>query len=200
MPRRPRLNLPGVPLHVVQRGNNRRPCFLTDSDRLRFLNFLKIESVRSECAIHAFVLMSNHFHLLLTPENDYGASSLMMGLGRNYVRYFNDLHDRTGTLWEGRFKSSPVESHEYCMACYRYIELNPVRAGMVCHPGSYPWSSYRINGMAERSNLITPHPIWIGLGDNTAERTEMYRSLVGLPLDEGVLHDIRMAVSSGNSV
>lgn len=200
MPRPPRINKAGVPQHVVQRGNNRQRCFLSHSDYLHFLNDLKSERSKCACEIHAYVLMTNHFHLLVTPSEADGVSRLMMGIGRNYVRYFNDIHERTGTLWEGRFKSSLVLSAEYCMACYRYIEMNPVRAGLVSHPGHYLWSSYRINGMGARSELISPHGTWTGLGRTKSERTQMYRSLVGLPLEEGMLSEIRSGVSTGKSI
>ena len=200
MARKPRLNLPGVPQHVVQRGNNRQPCFLREPDYMHFLNDLNTESSRNECLVHAYVLMTNHIHLLVTPKHGDGVSKLMMGLGRKYVRYFNDFSERTGTLWEGRFKSSYVISPEYCIACYRYIEMNPVRAGLVSHPGNYPWSSYRVNGMGAKSKLISPHDTWLGLGKCNEERTQMYRSLVGLPLDEGVLSEIRSGFAKGNSL
>ncbi len=131
MPRQPRIDLPGVPQHLVQRGNDRRPCFFAPIDRTRYLDELRDAACRYGCAVHAYVLMTNHVHLLLTPARTGCVSTMMQSLGRRYVRYINDRYRRTGTLWEGRFKACPVQSDDHLLRCYRYIELNPVRAGMV---------------------------------------------------------------------
>lgn len=200
MSRSPRLNQPGIPQHVVQRGNNRQPCFQGHSNYLHFLEDLKSETSKSGCELHAYVLMTNHFHLLVTPSEGDGVSRLLMGLGRKYVQYYNQMHERTGTLWGGRFRSSAVLSPEYCLACYRYIEMNPVRARLVTHPGNYLWSSYRVNGMGAKSALISPHRTWMRLGRSTKERAQMYRSLIGLPLEEGMESEIRSGVKKGTSV
>ena len=138
MPRPNRLNLPGVPQHVTQRGNNRQACFFEDADYRLYLSLLAAACQRHQCTVHAYVLMTNHVHLLITPQFAQGVSLLMRDLGRDYVRQVNQAYRRTGTMWEGRFKSSLVDSEDYCLACYRYIELNPVRANMVAHPREYP--------------------------------------------------------------
>lgn len=146
MPRRPRLNFAGMPLHVIQRGNNRSACFFAEEDFRFYLHWLGIGAKKYGCAIHAYVLMTNHVHLLMTPEKPAAASTLLQSLGRRYVQYVNRFYKRSGTLWEGRFKASLVNAEEYLLKCHRYIELNPLRAGMVRHPGEYAWSSYGANG------------------------------------------------------
>src|SRR5215213_4820587 len=138
MPRQPRLLLPGVALHIVQRGNNRNACFVGDHDYLCYLTYLRKLSPKHGCVVHAYCLMTNHVHLLLTPDSPEACTNLIRDLGRHYVPYFNRRHGRTGTLWEGRYRSCVVESGDYVLACYRYIEMNPVRAGMVAHPGTHP--------------------------------------------------------------
>src|ERR1700689_5382550 len=130
MPRRRRVNLSGLPFHIVQRGNNRAACFFAEEDYRFYLHWLRLLSVKHHCSVHAYVLMTNHVHLLLTPEHPQGISRLVQGLGRRYVQYVNRFYKRSGTLWEGRFKASVVQAAEYLLRCYRYIELNPVRAGM----------------------------------------------------------------------
>ena len=145
MPRRPRIALPGVPMHIVQRGNNRSACFHTSEDYTRYLRDLEDLAREFSCAIHAFALMTNHVHLLLTPQHTNGASFLMKHLGQRHAQHANRCYGRTGSLWEGRFRSCIVCDEAYVLRCYRYIELNPVRAGMVAHPREYPWSSYKAN-------------------------------------------------------
>ena len=149
MARLPRLNLPGIPQHVIQRGNNRHVCFYTEQDYTVYLSKLKEYSEKYQVAVHSYVLMTNHVHLLMTPEEGNGVSKLIQSLGRYYVRYVNKTHGRTGTLWEGRYKSTLVDSENYFLTVSRYIELNPVRADMVGHPGEYPWSSYQKNAMGK---------------------------------------------------
>jgi len=144
--------------------------------------------------------MTNHVHLLVTALENQGTSLLMMDLGRRYVRYFNDMHDRTGTLWEGRFRSSLVETRRYCLACYRYIELNPVRAGLVSAPEQYRWSSYRTNALGIPSSLITPHSEWLELGTRDELRRRAYRALFEHSLDKQELKAIRQALQSGRPV
>jgi len=197
MPRSPRLDVPGLPVHIVQRGNNRQPCFLEDSDRTYFLYALQEACRDRQCQLHAFVLMTNHVHLLVTPLEQQGASLLMMDLGRRYVRYFNDMHDRSGTLWEGRFRSSLVETGRYCLACYRYIELNPVRAGIVPHPELYRWSSYRTNAMGIPDSLIIPQSEWLELGANDELRRRAYRTLFEQTPGPQELKAIRLALQGG---
>lgn len=177
MARLPRLCLPGVPQHVVQRGNNRHACFFTDQDYPRFLDTLQHSAERFEVKVHAYVLMTNHVHLLLTHARAGAVSRMMQSLGRSYVRYVNEHYQRSGTLWEGRFKSTLVDTERYFLAVSRYIELNPVRAGMVEHPMNYPWSSYRSNALGESTELLTPHPCYLTLGGSDHQRQVCYRGL-----------------------
>jgi len=200
MPRVPRLDVPGFPVHVVQRGNNRQACFFEDSDRTYFLYALREACRDRQCQLHAYVLMTNHVHLLLTPLEKRGVSLVMMDLGRRYVRYFNDMHERTGTLWEGRFRSSLIEDRRYCLACHRYIELNPVRAGMIAVPEHYHWSSYRTNALGIPSTLITPHSEWLALGSNDAFRRKAYRRLFEKSPVESEVEAIRVALRKGRPV
>lgn len=197
MPRPPRLSVPGIPQHIVQRSNNRQACFLQESDYRLYLRLLNAACRRHQCALHAFVLMTNHVHMLLTPETDDGISLLVRDVGRDYVRIFNKTHERTGTLWEGRFKSSLVDADSYCLACYRYIELNPVRAGMVRDPGQYRWSSYRANAYGEPSRLLTAHPTWQALGVTDYARRGAYRRLLEEMLDPQQLDALRYALRKG---
>ena len=177
MPRRPRIIAAGVPLHIIQRGNNRQPCFFVEDDYQLYLDWLTEYAQRAGCLIHAYVLMTNHVHLLLTPTRSASAANLMKQLGQRYVQYINRTYKRSGTLWEGRFRSSIIEQQDYLFICQRYIELNPVRAGMVPHPGEYPWSSYQVNAQGRMSELITPHPLYLDLGHNKQERQDAYREL-----------------------
>lgn len=199
MPRRARLSVPGIPWHIIQRGHNRSACFYAEEDRLRYLQLLKELAAKFDCAIHAFVLMTNHVHLLMTPEQEDSAALLMKHLGQRYVQYINRTYRRSGTLWEGRFRSCLTQTEDYVLACYRYIELNPVRAGMVRHPREYRWSSYRVNAEGRSSKLIQPHDMYKRLGRNADGRREAYRGLFKAQIDEGVLEDIRSA-TNGNYV
>lgn len=191
MSRLPRLDLAGVPQHVVQRGNNRLPCFLDDGDRSRYLECLAQALTRFDCRLHAYVLMSNHAHLLLTPDATGAVSRLMHTFSRNYVGLFNGRHGRTGTLWEGRFKSCLVDSGWYFLACSRYIELNPVRAWMVAEPGDHAWSSYRANAAGRPDRLLTPHPGYLALGADPPSRAAAYRSLCAEGVPETLVAEIR---------
>ena len=164
MPKPPRICIPGIPLHIVQRGNDRQDCFRQRGDYLRYLGFLAKSAQKYEARVHAYVLMTNHVHLLMTPGHKDSASKMMQNLGRCYVLAFNRIHERTGTLWEGRFRSYPVATENYLFACYRYIELNPVRAGMVESPEEYPWSSFRTNALGAPNAIVPPSAEWIGLG------------------------------------
>jgi putative transposase len=196
MPRQPRLIVPGIAAHVVQRGNNRNSCFRETSDYLVYLMHLRELSEELGCVVHAYCLMTNHVHLLVTPRTDDGCSMLMRNLGQRYVQYFNRHHDRTGTLWEGRFRSCIAESARYVLACYRYIEMNPVRAGMVAMPGAYPWSSHGGNVGARVDALLTPHPEYAALGRNAEASQAAYQHLFA-PLSDGDLEEIRRATSGG---
>ncbi|EAR21680.1 transposase [Nitrococcus mobilis] len=197
MPRRPRVTLAGVPLHLIQRGNNRQACFFAEEDYRAYLGWLEEYARASACAIHAYVLMTNHVHLLLTPRASGGASELMKRLGQRYVQYVNRTTGRSGTLWEGRFRSCLTQEEGYVLSCYRYIELNPVRANMVRHPGEYPWSSYRANAQGELSTLLTPHRLYTALGNNAEARQAAYRELFRYQLDPGTVDEIR-AATNGN--
>ncbi len=197
MPRRSRIIVPGVPLHIIQRGNNRQPCFFTDEDYQHYLEWLKEYSKSTGCSIHAFVLMTNHVHLLLTPQGNESVGVLMKRLGQRYVQYINRTYMRTGTLWEGRFRSSVIEQESYLFLCQRYIELNPVRAGMVDHPGQYRWSSYRQNGQGERFEVIDPHELYLNLAEDHEERLLAYRELFRHELPPGEIDKIRKA-TNGN--
>ena len=197
MPRPKRLNLPGVPQHVTQRGNNRQACFFEDADYRLYLSLLAVACQRHQCAVHAYVLMTNHVHLLITPEFAEGVSLVMRDLGRDYVRQVNKAYRRTGTMWEGRFKSSLVDRENYCLSCYRYIELNPVRAHMVAHPRKYPWSSFHVNALGRSDDAVTPHDCWIALGQTDDQRRQSYHSLFEQALDACRIEEIRYAVRKG---
>lgn len=192
MARLPRIVVPGLPMHVIQRGNNRQATFFAEDDYYKYLDALASSSEVNECSIHAYVLMTNHIHLLVTPAAENSLSSMMQSLGRKYVRYINDTYQRTGTLWEGRYKSALVESEQYLLTCSRYIELNPVSAGMVDVPGEYKWSSYRFNALGQSANnLITPHELYQRLGKNDALRQSAYKGLFENHIDSNALENIR---------
>ena len=178
MPRPPRLDLPGIAQHVVQRGNDRQPCFFTPDDYVLYRITLNEIALREGCVIHAYVLMTNHVHMLITPAEPGQFSRLMQALGRRYVRQVNSRYHRTGTLWEGRYKACPVASERYVLQCLRYIELNPLRAGMVADPSDYPWSSHRHNAFGEYDRLVRAHPAYLALGEVACERQRAYRALV----------------------
>ena len=197
MPRRARLTIPGIPWHIIQRGNNRTACFYAEEDYRRYLDTLKEQAEKFGCAVHAYVLMTNHVHLLLTPEREDSAGLMMKHLGQRYVQYVNRHYRRSGTLWEGRFKSCLTQSENYVLTCYRYIELNPVRAGIVQHPRDYPWSSYRANADSRSDPLITPHPEYLRLGGNDRDRHDAYRQLFAAHLDPTQIAEIRKA-TNGN--
>jgi putative transposase len=198
MPRQARLVLPGIAAHVIQRGNNKAACFRTTSDYQVYLLHLHELSKKLGCLIHAYCLMTNHVHLLLTPPSADACISLMRNLGQRYVQYFNKSHHRTGTLWEGRFRSCVTESSRYVLACYRYIEMNPVRAGMVNAPAEYEWSSFRINsGDRTGSSLISPHVEFVALGHDEAGRFASYKNLFQEEVAPSALRAIRDATNGG---
>jgi len=199
MPRRPRIVLADVPLHVIQRGNNRQLCFLTDADRRFYLDCLAAYGSENGCAVHAYVLMSNHVHLLLTPRSAGGVGALMKRLGQRYTQYFNRTHSRSGSLWEGRFRSSPIQDEAYALACYRYIERNPVRAGMVADPGDYRWSSYHANARGVADEVVVPHPLYLALGRDAKARRAAYRAFLGEAPAPEFVEGLRRA-TNGNFV
>ncbi len=195
MARQPRFVLAGQPQHVIQRGNNRDIIFVADEDYRLYLETLTEVCERFDCDVHAYVLMTNHVHLLMTPNRDDGISKVMQSLGRKYVQYFNYRYRRSGTLWEGRYKSTLLDSESYLLACYRYIELNPVRACMVEHPSQYPWSSYGANVRGDENELVVPHEIYLRLGTTDRERHRAYRQLFKSHIDEAMLQEIREATN-----
>ncbi len=178
MARLPRLTLPGFTHHVIQRGNNRQAIFATGADYQMMLALLEENSRKFGVAIHAYVLMSNHFHLLVTPQTQEGLPQMMQAIGRRYVRYFNDAQHRSGTLWEGRYKSALIQSERYLLACMVYIDLNPVRAGLAATPADYPWSSHAHYAGLRIDKLITPHSLMWELGNTPFAREAAYADLV----------------------
>lgn len=195
MARQPRFSPPGIPQHVVQRGNNREPCFFAAEDYRFYLDCLRDAAEKFQCAIHAYVLMTNHVHLLMTPQQEGAIGQCLQSVGRRYVRYVNQVYRRTGTLWEGRYKASLIETETYLLTCYRYIELNPVRAAMVTHPGEYRGSSYRHNAAGDENAVLTPHLAYLHLGATPAERQHAYRELFRTHLDKALLHNVRLALN-----
>lgn len=197
MPRRPRVHLPGLPLHIVQRGHNREACFFGEDDYHAYRHWLSEAMKGSGCQLHAYVLMTNHVHLLLTPPEPQAVTKMMISLGRRYVQHINRSYRRTGTLWDSRYKSSLVHADAYHLLCQRYIELNPVRAAMVDDPAHYRWSSYRANGLGQPDPLLTPHPLYVELGQDEAARLATYRALFRTELDADAISDIRLALNQG---
>lgn len=197
MARHPRFCLPGYPQHVIQRGNNRDILFADDQDYRVYLEILGEASQRFGCAIHAYVCMTNHVHLLVTPIGESAISQTMQSLGRKYVQYFNHRYQRTGTLLEGRYKASLIDSDGYLLTCYRYIELNPVRAGMLEKPMRYSWSSHRYNAAGYTDSLVIEHPLYTQLGAGTEERRAAYRALFKRHISAKTLDNIRMATNKG---
>lgn len=199
MPRRPRIVFNNSTVHLVQRGNNRSACFFADEDYTFYLDQLALACKTHAIDLHAYVLMSNHVHLLLSAADGQAPSRMMKQLGQRYVQYINRTYRRSGTLWEGRFRSCILGEENYVMGCYRYIELNPVRAGTVEHPGDYRWSSYHANALDESSPLLVPHPFMQALGVNELEKKNAYRELFSHHLDNGLMDEIR-STTNGNLV
>ena len=197
MARGGRYFLPGQPLHVIQRGNNRQAIFFDDGDPARYRDWLAEAAAAYGCAVHAYVLMTNHVHLLVTPETAESLPRAMQSLGRRYVRHVNFRHRRTGTLWEGRYRAAPIDSEAYFLACCRYIELNPVRAGMAAHPRDYPWSSWRAHAAGAADPLVSDHPLYRALGRSAAERQKEYRALFRPALDPEFVEALRGATNGG---
>ncbi len=197
MARRPRHVVPGQALHLIQRGNNRQAIFFADGDYQFYYEALQDAAHRYQCAVHAYVFMTNHVHLLLTPSSEDGPSRVMQSVGRRYVRYVNTAYRRTGTLWEGRFKSAIVDSERYLLVCSHYIEMNPIRAGMVSAPQQYRWTSYRGNAQGQADSLLSPHDVYQRLGQDLASCREGYRQLFERQLDVVTLGQIRLATETG---
>jgi putative transposase len=200
MSRPPRLWAPELPFHLIIRGNDRQPIFRSEGDRIFFHRCLAETSTRLGLRVHAYVLMSNHVHLLATGDHRQAAAKTIQSLGRRYVRYFNYLHVRTGTLWEGRYRACPVETDRYFLTCHRYIESNPVRAGMVTDAAGFAWSSHRHYALGVGDSLITPHGLIATLGRDAASRRIAYRRLFDKPLDAKELQFIRDCINHGRPI
>lgn len=197
MPRKPRFYVPGAPVHAVQRGHNRSAVFFDDLDYLEYLRCLKLAADDCGCAVHAYVLMTNHVHLLMTPGRADSVRRLFQSLGRHYVRYVNVTYQRHGGLWEGRYKCNVIESRAYLLSCMRYIELNPVRAGMVDHPAKYRWSSYAANALGVGNAVLTAQAEYVALGRFPNERQSVYRGLFDAGIDSDELALLRRALQTG---
>jgi len=197
MPRKPRFFLPNIPVHVIIRGNARQVVFAEDSDRQVYLAWLKEASEAEKVNVHAYVLMDNHVHLLLSASEPSHISRVMQHIGRKYVPYFNRKYGKSGTLWEGRFKGCMVESEQYLLCCYRYIELNPVRANMVKKPEEWRWSSYGANAYGESNELIKPHEVYLAIDKDKKKRVDYYRASFKQVLEPSLINDLRSAVQTG---
>jgi putative transposase len=197
MPRQARFIVAGVAAHITQRGHNGDVCFIRESDYLLYLLHLRELSERHRCAVHAYCLMTNHVHLLLTPETERGCANLMRDLGQRYVQYFNRTYGRKGTLWQGRYWANIAQSARYVIGCYRYIERNPVVAHMVRAAPDYPWSSAAANTGAREDRLVQPHAEYVALGEDPARRYAVYRDLVSQALDADLVREIRESRDTG---
>lgn len=200
MARQARLTVPGYAHHIIQRGNNRQAVVLDDEDRRRLLEGIQEHGAAAQVAVHAYVLMSNHLHLLVTPATAEGVPRLMQALGRSYVRHFNRRHERSGTLFEGRYRSTLIESERYLLACMAYIDLNPVRAGMVAGAADYPWSSYGHLVGLRVDPLISPHPLYWALGNTPFERERAYAQLVEAAQGSTVQAELAQGVHAGRAL
>ncbi len=197
MPRRSRLFVSGQAQNVIQRGNNRGAIFFEDSERRVYLDWLGEALADQGCALHAYVLMTNHVHLLITSDRQEAIPKALQSLGRRYVRYVNRTYGRTGTLWEGRYKSTILDSERYVLACHRYIEANPVRAFMVADAGDHSWSSYHHNAGGRADALLSEHPVYAALGTTAGERQNAYRKLFAEGLAPELVSEIRDATNRG---
>ena len=187
----------GIPVHIIQRGNNRIDCFHEDQDRAKYFRLLKNAADKFDVRVHAWVFMSNHVHLLVTPSGPDSTSKMMQSLDREYVRFFNRKYSRTGTLWDGRFRSCLIQTERYFLICQRYIELNPVRAGIVDHPASFHWSTYKSNAMGVESFLLSPHEVYLSLGRTRRQRLAEYQALFRHAIPEAQIEELRHAVNRG---
>jgi putative transposase len=194
MPRALRNYPPGTCLHLIQRGDNGRLCFHDDEERAGFRALLKEHSAKAGCDLHAYVMMSNHVHLLVTVHERNAQAPMMKSLAQRTALWRHKRHGGGGTMWHGRYHSSQIDSEAYLLICQRYIELNPVRAGMVDLPGAYKWSSYRANAEGREDDLLCPHPVYLRLGGDAMERRRAYRALFDMPLSEKDLERIRFAI------
>ena len=197
MARLPRLVVPGQPHHIIQRGNNRQPVFLDDEDYLRFLAWLREGARTYKVSVHAYVLMPNHLHLLASPVEATGLAQMMQWIGRKYVPYFNQKYNRVGTLWQGRFKTSVIDSETYFLICSRYIECNPVRAQLAGAPGDYRWSSYAHHAGLRQDPAVVDHALYWALGNTPFQREAAYTALFQDPLSNAELLSIHTAAAKG---
>ena len=197
MARLPRLSVPGYPHHIIQRGNNRQAIFASTADYMLLLALLKENAQKFGIAVHAYVLMTNHFHLLATPEQSDGLPLMMQAVGRSYVRYFNDAQHRSGTLWEGRYRSTLIQTDRYLLTCMAYLDLNPVRAGLVRQAKDYEWSSHRHYIGQRADKLVTPHPLVWTLGNTPFSREAAYADLVDGGITSAQQGDLTRSVLSG---
>lgn len=195
MPRRARYYLPDVPQHLIQRGNNQQTIFFCPNDYEFYLDCLRDASECYSCVLHAYVLMPNHVHLLVTPHNADSLPRMMQSIGRCFVQHINHANQRTGTLWEGRYRACLVEPHEYLLECTRYIEMNPVRHGLVTVADDHPWSSIRHHAWGKTDALVKSHARYLELGDCDLERQETYRRLLASPMEPDVLREIRESLN-----
>lgn len=200
MARHPRIVVPGVPLHIVQRGNDRRDVFHSAEDFERYLSILNEARTDADCVVHAYVLMSNHVHLVVTPNGDRAPAQLMQMIGRRYVPWYNVRYGHAGTLWEGRYWSAPIDSDAYLLACMRYVDLNPVRACIVERPSDYRWSSYRANAVGTHDALVTRHPLYLALAESRELQAAAYRALADHALSPETVGAIRTATWRGTPI
>lgn len=195
MPRKTRMFIPGVPAHIVQRGNNREACFFCDDDYLYYKELLAEGLKRYGGELHAYCLMTNHVHLLISPVAEDSIPRIVQHVGRRYVQYINKYYRRSGTLWEGRYKSSLIDEEYYLLTCSRYIELNPVVAGMVKTPDEYRWSSYGANAWGKNDILVIPHDVYLRIGLSPEERNRFYRELFKYAIPDEDIHNLKQSVS-----
>jgi putative transposase len=200
MARLPRIQLPNVPLHIVQRGHNRMPCFTRPGDFRHYLTALSIALEEYECALHAYALMTNHVHLLLTPADPATTATFFMSVGSRYVHYFNSMYGRTGALWENRYYCAYIETEQYLMRCYRYIDLNPLLANTVTNPADYPWSSYGHNALGLPNPLVTPHSVYQRMKNAAMPCHTAYQTLCEQALNPAELVAIRRALRRGTTL
>lgn len=200
MPRRPRLFVPGLSQHVIQRGNNRVAIFRVQSDYRLFLDVLLNSARKNRVDVHGYVLMTNHVHLIVTPAARASLPKLMQSVGRVYVQAFNQQHGRTGTLWDSRYRALLIDDERYWLTCLRYIELNPVRAGLVARPELYEWSSYQAHAFGRADALLSPHPLFLTTGRTAGERQEGWRAICKVDVGDEELTSIRHAIRTSRSI
>ncbi len=195
MPRRLRVHFDGVPLHIVQRGHNREPCFFGEEDYYAYLHGLGEALTKQKCALHAYALITNHVHLLITPKHAENVPRLIIALGRRYGHYLNTTYRRSGPLWDSRYQSSLIQAETYLLTCQRYSELNPLRAARVDDPAHYRRTSYRAHALGQANPYLTLQPIYVALGVKDKQRQTAYRALFRTPMDKDAIDDLRLALN-----